>query len=67
MITYGKLFQYLVEHDISTKELSEKTGVSLTVLSRMRLAQNVSMAHVEKICTALNLQPNDIMEYLEKN
>lgn len=63
MISYARLFKYLAEHDITRRELSEKTGITLSLLSRMRKNENVSLKHIDKICLALNCRPDDIMEY----
>ena len=56
----------MAENDISRKKLSELTGLSLNQINSFFYDKNVSMGSVGKICSALNLQPQDIME-LEEN
>lgn len=67
MITYGKLRRYLAENDISRKQLTQMTGLSLNQINSFFYDRNVSMGSIGKICSALNLQPQDIMERLKEN
>jgi len=63
MISFNRLFAYLAEHDITRKDLSEKAGIDLHILSKLRHNQNVSTKVIEKICTTLNCSICDIVEY----
>jgi len=66
-MNFGKLRRYMAENDISRKQLSELTGLSLNQINSFFYDKNVSMGSVGKICSALNLQPQDIMELPQKN
>ena len=66
-MNFGKLRRYMAENNISRKRLSELTGLSLNQINSFFYDKNVSMGSVGKICSALNLQPQDIMELPEKN
>jgi len=63
MIIFNKLFAYLAEHDISRKELSEKSGVSLSVINDLRYNRKSNTGMIEKLCKALNCKPEDILEH----
>ncbi len=63
MIIFNKLFAYLAEHDISRKELSEKSGISTDVISDLRHNRKSNTGMIEKLCKALNCRPEDIIEY----
>ncbi len=63
MIIFNKLFAYLAEHDISRKELSEKSGISTDVISDLRYNRKSNTHTIEKLCKALNCKPEDIIEY----
>ena len=66
-MNFGKLRRYMAENDISRKQLVELTGLSLNQINSFFYDKNVSMGSVGKICSALNLQPQDIMELPQKN
>ena len=63
MITFNRLFAYLAEHDISRKELEEKSGISLAILSKLRHNNKTSTSVIEALCSALNCSIDDIVEY----
>lgn len=66
MITFNKLFAYIAEHNISRKELEEKSGISLHRLSKLRHNKNASTRVIESLCSALNCSIDDIIEYTPK-
>lgn len=63
MIIFNKLFAYLAEHDISREELSKKSGVSTSVINDLRYNRKSNTGMIEKLCKALNCNPDDIIEY----
>lgn len=63
MICFNRLFSYLAEHDISRKELSEKSGINLHILSRLRHNGKANTQIIEKLCSALDCSISDIVEY----
>ena len=46
------------------KDLRAKTGVSTTTMSRLSKGENVSTEILAKICTALNCDIGDIVEFV---
>lgn len=63
MITFNKLFAYLAEHNISRKELEEKSGISLHRLSKLRHNKEVSTQIIETLCSTLGCSIDDLIEY----
>ena len=66
MISLKPLFAFLAYHNISIKELSEKSGVAEETLSKMKKTNSFTFAVINKICTTLNLDIEDIMRYEDK-
>ena len=63
MIIFNRLFAYMAEHDITSKELSERSVVSMLILRNLRHNKKSSTQIIEKLCKALGCHPSDIIEY----
>ena len=63
-ISYKKLWKLLIDKDMMKKDLRAKTGVSTTTMSRLSKDENVSAEILSKICTALNCDIGDIVEFV---
>ena len=63
-ISYKKLWKLLIDKDMMKKDLRAMTGVSTTTMSRLSKDENVSTEIVERICSALNCDVGDIMEFI---
>ena len=63
-ISYKKLWKLLIDKDMMKKDLRAMTGVSTTTMSRLSKDENVSTDIVSKICSALNCDVGDIMEFV---
>ena len=61
-ISYNKLWKLLIDKDMKKKDLRKLTGISTNALAKMGKNQNVSTKVIDKICTALKCQIDDIME-----
>lgn len=59
----------LAKRKMQVKELSEKVGVSVVNLSILKQskAKAIRFTTLEAICDALDCQPGDILEYVEKS
>lgn len=62
-ITYKKLFHLLIDKKISNAQLSEKAGISLNIVTRLKRDEYISLETVEKICKALECNVEDILEF----
>ena len=63
-ISYKKLWKLLIDKEISAVELREKTGIAPNTMTKLRRDEEVSMAVLVKICTALNANIGDIMDLI---
>ncbi len=63
-VCYKKLWKLLIDKDLLKKDLRAMTGVSTTTMSRLSKDENVSTEILSKICTALNCDIGDIIEYV---
>jgi len=59
----------MARRKMSLNELSEKVDLTLANLSILKTgkAKAVRFSTLEAICKALNCQPGDILEYVEKD
>ena len=63
-VCYKKLWKLLIDKDMLKKDLRTMTGVSTTTMSRLSKDENVSTEILSKICTVLNCDIGDIIEYV---
>ena len=61
---FKKLWKMLIDKDMIKKDLRLQTGFSTTTMSKLSKDENVSMDVIEKICTVLNCDVGDIMEFV---
>ncbi len=56
----------LAKRKMSLTELSERVGITLANLSILKTgkARAVRMETLDRLCTALDCQPGDLMEFL---
>ncbi|AZH70626.1 Cro/Cl family transcriptional regulator [Collinsella aerofaciens] len=56
----------LAERKISSKELSERVGISQVNMSRIKTGKvsAVRFSTLDAICRALDCQPGDVLEYM---
>ena len=63
-ISYKKLWKLLIDKDMTAVELREKTGIAPNTMTKLRKDEEVSMAVLIKICTALNANIGDVMDFI---
>ena len=63
-ISYKKLWKLLIDKDMMKTDLRVMTGVSTTTMSRLSKDENVGTEIVSKICSVLNCDVGDIMEFV---
>lgn len=61
-ITYMKLWHMLLDRHMTKTELMERSGVSTTSIAKMARGENMQTDVLLKICNALNVEINDIMD-----
>ena len=62
-VSYKKLFKLLIDRDMKKKDLCEIADISTTSVTKLKNNQNVNTEIIEKICSALDCDVEDIMEY----
>ena len=58
---YKKLWKVLIDRNMTQTDLRKAAGISTSTLALMNKNLPVTTAVVEKICKALQCQPNDIL------
>lgn len=62
--SYKKLWKLLIDKDMKKKDLQEKSGISWTSITKLSKGENVSMDILIKICTALECNVGDILDFI---
>ena len=63
-VSYKNLMKLLIDREISKTELRHKIGIGTATLAKLSSNEYVSLEVIDKICTILQVQPNDIMEII---
>ncbi|KOR90356.1 helix-turn-helix domain-containing protein [Paenibacillus solani] len=64
MISYKPLQKLLIDRDIKKQELLKMTGISSATMAKLNTNEYVSLEVIDKICSALNCQPGDLLEHI---
>lgn len=62
-VKYNKLFKLMIDKKISNAELIQKAGFSANIMTRLKKDEYVSMESIEKICSALECNVDDVLEF----
>ena len=62
--SYKKLWKLLVDKDMSKADLHKASGLSSSTKTKLRKGEDVSMEALRKICTVLNCNIGDIVEFI---
>ena len=63
-ISYNKLWKLLVDKKMSKADLRKAAGIAPNTMTRLRRDEEVTLAVLNKICSTLNVDIGDIMEFL---
>ena len=66
MIRYYRLFDYLQRHGMKKTDLLERAGISAPTLAKLSKGETVTTDVINRICSALGVQPADIMEFIDE-
>lgn len=64
-ICYKKLWHILIDRGMNKQDLKNAAGISTASIAKLGRGENVQTKILLKICTALNVGINDIMETVE--
>ncbi len=65
-IKYYKLLDLLNKRKISKGRLQEMADISSATMAKISAGKPVSLEVINRICKALQVQPGDILEYVEE-
>ena len=63
-VTYNKLWKLLVDKRMSKADLRKVAGIAPNTMTRLRRDEEVTLAVLQRICLALDVNIGDIMEFL---
>ena len=66
-ISYNKLWKLLIDKKMSTAELRREVGIAPNTMTRLRKDEEVSLSVLNKICSLLEVDIGDVMEFLPEN
>ena len=62
-VSYKKLWKLLIDKDMKKKDLAAKAGIGMSTVAKMTRGELVSMEIMLKICSALECDIVDVMEF----
>ena len=62
-VSYDKLWKLLIDRKMNRTELKDAAGICFNVLAKMGRNEFVSMESLCKICSAMNCDIGDVMEF----
>lgn len=63
-VSYNKLWKMLVDKKMSKADLRKASGVSPNTMTKLRRDEPVMLNVLDKICSTLNCNYGDIMDYI---
>ena len=64
MIIFDKLWDVMKEKGVTTYQLREKCGIDSKTIRRLRANDNMETKTLNKLCSVLDCQLEDIAEYV---
>ena len=61
-VSYNRLWKLMIDRRISKTELTHIAGISTNAMAKLGRDEDVRMAVLEKICSALDCKIEDIVE-----
>ena len=62
-ISYNKLWKLLVDKKMSKADLRKAAGIAPNTMTRLRRDEEVTLSVLKKICSTLEVDIGDIMEF----
>lgn len=63
-ISYNKLWKLLVDKKMSKADLRKAAGIAPNTMTRLRRDEEVTLAVLNKICSTLEVNIGDIIEFV---
>lgn len=65
-ISYNKLWKLLIDRKMSTADLRRAAGIAPNTMTRLRKDEEVSLAVLMRICSVLQVNIGDVMDFLSE-
>lgn len=65
MISYRPLWETMKKKGVTTYTLIYKMGFSAYTVTNLRRGKSITMNTLEKLCSALDCAPNDVVEFIK--
>ena len=65
--SYKKLWHILVDRELKKKDLQEMANLTHYQMTKLSRGENITTDVVGRICTALGVKADDIMEFIPDN
>ena len=65
-VSYKKLWHILVDRKMKKKDLEEAAGITHYQMYKLANDKDVTTDVIGAICTALEVEPNDIMDFIQE-
>lgn len=63
-VSYKKLWKLLIDKDMKKEDLRQATKISSSTIAKLSKGETVSTEVLMKICTSLQCDVSDIMEFI---
>lgn len=63
-ISYNKLWKLLIDKKMSKADLRKAAGIAPNTMTRLRRDEEVTLSVLSKICSTLNVDIGDIIEFM---
>lgn len=63
-VSYKKLWHILVDRNMKKKDLEEAAGITHYQMYKLTNDKDITTDVIGAICTALEVEPNDIMDFV---
>ena len=64
-VSYKKLLHLMIERDITNTKLMHDADISANIITKIKNGKYIAIYKVESICLALDVTPNDILEFIQ--
>lgn len=64
-VSYKKLLHLMIERDITNTKLMHDADISANIITKIKNGKYIALDKVESICLALDVTPNDILEFIQ--
>ena len=65
-VSYKKLWHILVDRNMKKKDLEEAAGITHYQMCKLANDKDITTDVIGAICTALEVEPNDIMDFIQE-